>query len=71
MTTATYKSKDQHWQDEATVYWFDLDGETYGICESGGQSAVVDADGCPMTDGDAITRKVESACVVTDVMRND
>lgn len=69
--TATYKSKDQHWQDEATVYWFDMDGETYGIRESGGQSTVLDADGCPMTPGDAITRRVEYTCVVNDVMRAD
>ena len=46
MATATYTSKDQHWQDEKTTYWFEVDGhdngtgasfenQVFGIAESG------------------------------------
>lgn len=49
MTTETYISKDQNWNDETTTYWFDVDGETYGVVESSYPTTktVVDVDGCP------------------------
>lgn len=43
-------SKDQNWTDGTTTYWFDVDGETYGVVESEGQRTVVDCDGAPTTD---------------------
>ncbi|BEO75158.1 MULTISPECIES: hypothetical protein [Serratia] len=51
MTTikATYISKDQNWNDGTTTYWFDVNGETFGVVH-GGESwnaKVVDCDGAP------------------------
>ncbi|WBW63310.1 hypothetical protein [Klebsiella electrica] len=51
MTTikATYLSKDQNWTDGTTVYWFDVNGETFGVLHGGESwnSTVVDCDGVP------------------------
>ncbi|MCR0998685.1 hypothetical protein [Serratia rubidaea] len=51
MTTinATYISKDQNWNDGTTIYWFDVNGETYGVVHGGESwnSSVVDCDGAP------------------------
>ena len=82
MATATYTSKDQHWQDEKTTYWFEVDGhdngtgasfenQVFGIAESGGDDTVVDCDGCPCTEGDAVTIAVRRVAIVTDDMRLD
>ena len=67
MTTVTYLSKDQNWADESTTYWFDIDGETWGVVESCGESSIVDCDGCP----DNQSTEIESALLgaVTDEMR--
>lgn len=81
MATAQFISKDQNWQDESTIYWFKLDGAdhgtshtfdgaVFGIWESGPTAAVLDADGCPLTEGDGITIAVRRACVVTDELRS-
>jgi len=71
MATAKFISKDQNWQNESTTYWFKLDdGDVYGVCESGGTDAVLDADGCPLTEGDGLTIAVRRACVVTDELRS-
>ncbi|MDY7621038.1 hypothetical protein ABUK00_11340 [Raoultella planticola] len=46
---ATYTNKDQNLTDGTTVYWFDVNGETYGVVH-GGESwnaQVVDCDGMP------------------------
>ena len=69
MATAKFLSKDQHWQDETTVYWFDLEGDTVGVSESGPESTIVDCDGMPMTEGDGATIKARRACIVTEEMR--
>lgn len=51
MTTinAKFITKDNHQNDGAVVYWFDVDGETYGVVEGGKESSsnVVDVDSCP------------------------
>ena len=66
---AKYLSKDQHWQDETIVYWFDLESVTVGVIESGPESTIADADGMPMTEGDGATVRARRACIVTDEMR--
>ncbi|WP_147195988.1 hypothetical protein [Pantoea sp. CCBC3-3-1] len=53
MTTinATYTSKDENFPDGATVYWFDVDSESYGVViDKDGNSQVVDCDGTPTSD---------------------
>ena len=48
---ATYTTKDQNWNDETTTYWFDVDGETYGVVDAGHDGkSVVDCDGVPSDD---------------------
>ena len=82
MATATYTSKDQNWQDEQTIYWFEISGDdsgtggsfedqVFGIAESGGDDAVVDCDGCLCTEGDAVTIAVRRVAIVTDDMREE
>ncbi len=67
MTTATYIEKDQNWMDGNTIYWFDVDGEEFGIVE-GQDEGIVDCDGAPITnEHDRIA--VERHCIVTDEMR--
>ena len=56
---ATYTSKDQNWQDETTIYWFEISGD----------DTVVDCDGSPCTEGDAVTIAVRKVAIVTDDMR--
>lgn len=80
MAQATFTSKDQHWQDEATVYWFELtgddhnsgksfDADVFGIRESGPDATVVDSDGAPVDYNESLRRCVQRLCVVTDEMR--
>lgn len=49
---ATFTSKDNSRADDTTTYWFDINGETYGVVHSGESwnSQVVDSDGVPSTD---------------------
>jgi len=80
MATAKFISKDQNWQEESTTYWFQItglhegtgrkfDGETFGICESGSGSRVLDCDGCPITFGDGEEIAVRNTAIITDEMR--
>ena len=46
MKTVTYLFKDQNLADESTTYWFDIDGETWGVVESCGELSIVDCDWC-------------------------
>lgn len=48
--TATFITKDQNWTDGTTVYWFDIEGETFGVLQEGSDSKVVDCDGNPTTE---------------------
>ena len=48
MSEIKFLSKDQNYQNESTSYWFDVDGETWGVVESGNDSKVVDYDGYPV-----------------------
>jgi hypothetical protein len=64
--------KDQNWQNEQTVYWFDVDGETYGVSEQPLDVAVVDCDGCPVNLGDAKNAHLRNLPgLVTDELRSD
>lgn len=64
----TFISADQNWQDESTTYWFDMDGELYGVVE-GGNAGIVDSDGMPIDYNDALRSRVERNCIVTDEIR--
>jgi hypothetical protein len=76
-----FKTKEQDWENEATIYWFELNGTDYGtgcefdnewvgVCESNGESMILDRYGCPATPGDNIEMAATCHCVVTDEMRN-
>jgi len=72
---------EQNWQEESTTYWFELSGrdygteyefnsDVYGVIESGSDDAViVNADNCPLTEGDAETVAVRNSVAVTDNIR--
>ena len=40
-------NEDQDWNSETTTYWFDAEGEIYGVVDHNGDLSVVDCDGCP------------------------
>jgi hypothetical protein len=69
MTAATFTSKDNNWQEEATIYWFDMDGEQFGIRECGIETTVLDSDGAPVDYNEALRSRVQRTCIVTDEMR--
>lgn len=77
-----FKGKDQNWQEASTTYWFELtgkdfgtacefDAEMFGVCESGGESRILDCDGCPMTVGDRAEIAAKRHCIVIDEMRSE
>lgn len=84
MLTATHIETDQNWKDETTTYWFKIDGVAddhgmtiaadgeYGWADNNGHVSILDADGCPLTDGDGITEAVRSALEkpVSELMQN-
>ena len=70
MSNATYVSADQNWQDGTTIYWFEMDGETYGIAE-GENAGPLDCDGMPIDYNEQLARRVVESCVVTDEIRKD
>ncbi len=67
---ATFNQKEQIWQDEATRYWFDVDGveNAFAVVESGPASTIIDSEGFPVNQGNELT-KLEQALIVTDAMR--
>ena len=67
--TATYTAADQNWADGSTTYWFDLNGEAFGIVE-GENPGPVDCDGMPIDYNDTLRNTVLCKCVVTDEIRN-
>ena len=62
-----YLSTDQNHQNETTVYWFDKDGEIFGVAECCGELALLDCDGCEIEDNH--TNKGEFFNAVTDEIR--
>lgn len=73
MENATYLEKEQLPQEEATRYWFDVDGEFFAVVESGNEwkerATVVDCDGHPVDV--RVEREIKNIAHVTDEMRND
>jgi len=78
MTTANYISKDQHFQNASTTYWFILDGtdygtgktfesEEFGIVDCNGKKSVVDVDGAPVAN-EYTAAIVLRDCKITDEM---
>lgn len=69
MSNANYTGKDQNWQDGTTIYWFEMDGEKYGIAETGPETEALDCDGAPIDYNENLSRRVIENCIVTDEMR--
>ncbi len=78
MITATYTGKDQNFQDEQTIYWFEIDGtdceaekifnsEIFGIVDCNGNKSVIYADGYPVQNK-YVEMIVLSECKITDEM---
>lgn len=78
MLKVNYISKDQNFNNETTIYWFEIDGtdygsektfdnETFGVADCNGHLAVVDNDGCPVLN-DYIEMVVLRECKITDEM---
>jgi hypothetical protein len=66
----TYNGKDKNLADASTIYWFDIDGEIYGLVEAGPlPPIVVDCDGCPNNVSAAINNALIS--VMTAEMRQE
>lgn len=71
MKTANFIEKDQNWQNETTVYWFELDGETWGVSDCNGERTIVDCDGCTVSMSDAKNAHLTAALVITEEMELD
>ena len=75
MTKLTFQSKDNNFANESTTYWFDVNGEMYGVVESCGETSFVDCDGSQVSADTVcaadmhIINALETA--VTDEMRMD
>lgn len=50
---AYFIEKDQDYQNETTTYWFNVDGETYGVSDRNGQLSIVDSENYPVNTDDA------------------
>lgn len=71
---AAYSHKDQSWQDQQTVYWFEIENEEgeiegFGICEDDTGARPLNEDGYPIDYNETLARRVMEACTVTDEMR--
>lgn len=74
---ATYISKDQNFQDETTIYWFDVEfsmypegSGTYGVFHNH-EKGLLDCDGAPLNMSDPVPAAIFDACVITDEMIMD
>tara|TARA_Y100000310_G_scaffold213365_2_gene214304 strand:+ start:1364 stop:1690 length:327 start_codon:yes stop_codon:yes gene_type:complete len=56
--------KDQIWQNETTIYWFDVDGTVYGISDCCGEIDMLDSEACPINHTDAKEVELYEALVV-------
>lgn len=57
----TFLEKDQIWQEERTLYFFDVDGSSYAIADDQGQLTLLDDEGFPIdpqNDHDNILRQL-------------
>lgn len=69
MTKATYTGKDVNAQDGITIYWFEIEGEVYGVGETEHDVVALDCDGAPIDYNENVARMVLDNCIVTDEMR--
>lgn len=51
MSTVIYQGKDVNSSSESATYWFDVNGEVYGVVE-GRNAGIVDCDGYTIDDYD-------------------
>ena len=68
MKTITYESKDQNYQDETTIYWFNVDGELWGISDTNGERKLVDFENYPYDDSQLFD---ELSNMITEEMVQD
>lgn len=59
--------KEQDWQNEATRYWFLVDGEEYAVVESGSEVTIIDEDGRELSP--ERTARLRPVLIVTDEIR--
>lgn len=71
MSKATYISKDHNFQDATTIYWFELDGETWGVSDCNGERKIIDCDGYPVNTDDAKNVHLKDALIITEEMEQD
>lgn len=70
MLNASFIEKENIWQHEQTRYWFDVDGETYAVAESGSDKQILDSDGYPVnTDDSKNIDLIDLFDLVTNKMR--
>lgn len=72
MSNAEYLSTDQNYEDEETIYWFDLDETRYGVCESAeAPAALLDAGGYILDLSFCENKEILGQLSVTDRMRSN
>lgn len=61
----------RHGGDDGTTFWFEIDGESFGINETEGfDASPLDGDGCPIDAGPDRPLVLDN-CIVTAAMRNE
>jgi hypothetical protein len=68
MHKATLIEREQDRQNDATRYWFDVDGEQYAVVESGTEASIINERGDDVYDRD-LEAKLRALLIVTDEMR--
>lgn len=72
---AEFTTKDQNYQDETTIYWFEImessstwigQGEIFGVSDCNGELTILDCDGCPV--GQEYHEKLKSVLIITEEM---
>ena len=72
-----YLSKDQNYQNETTIYWFEAEteledlieaGNVFGIADCNGEKTALDCDGSPIDYNDRVSDYVLNKCIITDEM---
>lgn len=67
-----YVGKDQNWQDQQTIYWFETNRGKFGVVEGGDINRFVDDEGCSIRGrGDSYIIVGILHDAVTDEMRAD
>lgn len=72
---AEFTTKDQNYQDETTIYWFEITessstwigmGEIYGVADCNSELTILDCDGCPV--GQEYQEILKNVLNITDEM---